>query len=614
MCGIAGIYYYKDQKEVKQEDLTKMNNALNHRGPDSKGFYISDNQRLGFSHNRLSIIDPTPSANQPFNDEKNENSLIFNGYISNYKSFKFKNLRTKSDTEILFNKFLKNQENCLHELNGMFAFAFWSEKDKCLTLARDHIGIKPLYYYLDKEKIVFASEIKAILTLSNINKTLNPYAINQYFTNGYITTPNTPFNEIKQLPPGHYLTVKNEKIDIKRYFKFQVKDYDQSHSQDHEKLLIKTISNYISSDVPFTSFLSGGIDSTVVASTLSNSGTPPSVTTYNFTNPLYSEKEDAKSVANKLNLPLNIIDEGKPLLSNLKKIAYYNDDLICDPSLIPSFDLFKGTSLNFKMALSADGGDELFLGYPTYTASIIKNFIPRIVHKPLGFILSLISEFYPYKESRYSHKENLKRFSNGLILPFPKSHQSWRDIFFPRDKKILYTKEFQRWSKKDISPSFSNFFKPQDNFLNKCSLLDFHTYLESNLLKKVDRMAMANSIEVRVPLLDRTYMDYALNLPINSKIGFKGKKLILKDYLKKTFNSNIIKKKKTGFSPDLSRHLLSHDLLKEFNSLNKDAQFFNYINKENLFVILNDQKQVNRNSKLVYSILNFKFWLDHYSS
>lgn len=616
MCGISGIYYFNSSKRVDPKALKGMAISLNHRGPDSMDTYINESGTLGLAHNRLAIIDPHKRANQPFSDQYKDQYLIFNGMISNFKDFSFKDLKTDSDTEILF-KLIKSYKNEVYKhLDGMYAFAFWNQREKTLTLARDHIGIKPLYYYATDEFIIFGSEIKAILTHPSVDKEVSVEFINQYFTFGYINSPNTPFKLIKQVQPGHYIQIDQSGIKEVAHTKFGFKKNIMRKSSglntEHSDLFEKTVKENTFSNTPYTSFLSGGIDSSSVAVALSKLKEPPILTHFSFKNIFFSEEAEAKLVTKQLGMSLDVYTEESSSLELLKTIAFHADDLICDPSMIPTYLLCQKTSKKYKMAISSDGGDELFMGYTTYLASTIKYYIPNSLQPFLANCCRLLSKYLPHQEKRYFLKDYLRRMSIGLRLTIPYSFPAWRTIIFNESKESLYEGKLKSFTKIDKFIFPRVFYKSSDSILEKASLFDLYTYLESDLLKKMDRMSMANSLEVRVPLLNKNYIEYALELPFSQKRIFLKSKIILKNYLSLNIGNIINRNKKTGFSPDLSSYLEFNEIKNEMHKTDENHELFNYINKDSFTHLISSQELINKNSKSIYAILNFKFWLDHF--
>jgi asparagine synthase (glutamine-hydrolysing) len=608
MCGIGGIYNYNLDKKISLEMLESISTAISHRGPDDNGAYLSENSNFGLVHRRLAIIDPSPKASQPFT--MNKDALSYNGVLYNLdylKEFlKGYHFESHSDTEVLFKLFKQYGVDILSLVEGMFSFGFWDNEHEALYLVRDSVGIKPLYYYDDGERIVFSSEIKGILTQSNIEKSLDPASIEQYLSFGYIQTPSTAFMKIKQLEAGHYLKIDNNGVIRKE---FSALEHRPQHIDDplHEfkTVLNSSIKSHLISDIPITSFLSGGIDSTSMAIELNKIDKGYSYTNFSFKNMDFDESLRAKAIAQHLDVELNVTSRNDQIgIDQLKNIAYFADDLIADPSLIPTFFLSEGTSKNYKVALSADGGDELYHGYHTHTASKIARLIPKTLVPLIRFILNSISKVIPNLGDQYPVRELIQRFSTYLDLKNNLRHLSWRRFITNETKNKIYGSNLRQFVNNDHF----------QHLPNECSLseLEIKSYLEGNLLKKLDRMSMAHGLEVRVPLLSKDFMSFSLGLNQNHKLKRLKGKVLPKRYLNQELQEKINFDKKNGFSADLV-NILNLDLLKQFlKESPKEHLLFQYIDYNYFIEITKSSKSIKENRYLIYAVLNLKFWLDHF--
>lgn len=611
MCGISG-FYLKNQNHLDNVSLLKkMSKSLQHRGPDAYGTFINKEKSCYLAHRRLAIIDTSPEANQPYTE--NERALTFNGAIYNYIELREKynlSCKTNSDTEVLFLLLEKYGEKIIPELDGMFAFTFYHNEK--MIIARDSIGIKPLYFYENENIFLFASEVKAILQYPLVDKELNKNMIHEYLSAGYIETPNTPFKNIFQLEPGHYLTIKNKKISK---FSYKTQVYDKKLNSGPLKkahsILEDCIKKQIRSDVKYTSFLSGGIDSSTIAYFINLFNKNISFSTFNFRASKYSEIHDAQNVAQLLEHNLHVFNESELSIKELKKIAFHCDDLLCDPSLIPTLDLFRQTSLQYKMALSADGGDELYLGYHTHKASIIAYYTPKFLKKLLAPLLLFIAKRIPSQDKRYSLKEKLYRFSYFFTEDFSVFHRNWRRILFPDFQKDFYNNKFLKILNNEIEEIETLYNDKKLPFFDRMINHDLKSYLEGDLLKKVDRLSMSQSLEVRVPLLAQEHVDFANSLPTNLKIGIKHQKILLKKLLHKIFHKKILNKSKTGFSPKLSEVLPIEELQKYYMDLKPDHKIFDFFDSNKLKKLINDSYNFKKYSLELFCIFNFIFWLDH---
>jgi asparagine synthase (glutamine-hydrolysing) len=376
MCGIVG-YYRKDKSTEKLNNLEKATNMLSKRGPDFSATYYQGN--IGFGHARLSIIDTSANANQPFVDSTGRYVIIFNGEIYNFKIEKRQlekegiEFKTESDTEVLLELYKKYGEKVTEHLNGFFAFAIHDKKEKTVFLCRDRIGIKPLFIYQDNNKIIFASEIKAI-TAFDIDKKLHIPSLHRYFQLNYIPGPDTIFEHIKQVEPGMHLMIKENQISKKKYYNIPNQPtFDGGYNQAQQKLkslMLKSIERRLIADVPVGSFLSGGIDSSIIAVLTSKLNKNIESFSIGFPDePYYDETEYAKAVAKKSGLKHHIINvHSKDMLEALPDVMDYLDQPFADSSALPVFILSKEIRKHVTVALSGDGADELFGGYRKHYA------------------------------------------------------------------------------------------------------------------------------------------------------------------------------------------------------------------------------------------------------
>ena len=525
MCGIYGFY----SKRVKepQNILKKMGEKLLHRGPDSQGEYSSNNFYLG--HRRLSIID-LKSGDQPIFNEDKSISIIFNGEIYNFLELKETLIKkghkfyTQTDTEVMVHLYEEYGEDMLNLLNGQFAFCIFDEKKHKLFLARDRMGQKPLYYYFDNGNFIFASEIKAILEFPNIDKSIDYKALTIFLKHQFIPGDLTSFNKIKKLPPANKMIFQDNKITIKKYWQpeFQVENIPYKTAKKHiEELLYNSVKLRKIADVKIGSFLSGGIDSSLLTAMYAQIMDKPINTfTVDFQEKGFSEKKFANLTAKKYQTNHKVLNVNISDLNELDKILSYFDEPFGDYSLIPTYYLTKAVSKDIKVAISGDGGDELFGGYERYKYFLKINcicpFAKLLGHEKLNYYCKL------NKHERYMRfisifkPEELKTFVN-------KTYLTESNYFFPENKDIKY----------DIMANDMFFYLPEDG------------------LVKVDRMAMANSIEVRNPFLDHNLVEYSLKLPSKYKFNLLKTKIILRDLSKKYLPNKIVKGKKRGFNPPL---------------------------------------------------------------
>jgi asparagine synthase (glutamine-hydrolysing) len=566
MCGIAGIFHYKKNCPVSLEIIKKMNNAMVHRGPDDEGFFIKDNIALAFR--RLSIIDLN-TGNQPIHNEDKSVWVVFNGEIYNYVELRDDLIKkghafyTKSDTEVIVHLYEEYGMDFPLHLNGMYGIALWDERKKTLILLRDRPGIKPLYYAKTDDGLVFASEIKAMLK-AGVSNCPDFEAINQYLSYGYVPAPLTGFKAIRKLNAGHMIICSNNAFYEKEYWdlnKTETKYIKLSEDEIIDVLiddLRLVLNRQTRSDVPVGIFLSGGIDSSLVASVAAEKcNLKLNAFTIGFKEESYNELGNAKLVADRLGLTLHefILSEDE-IVREIEHIISFLDEPLFDYSAIPVYFVSKMARSHVKTVVGGDGGDELFGGYPThYLPRITEQYrkVPRIMRNGIRAIVNNLPESHSYLSTAYK----LKRFTYGAEYPYEEAHYRWKLIFDSDEKKKLLRNDVM----KNISDAKSfhimdqYFIKARKSGFNiedQLMYVDFKTHLQDDFLQKTDKMSMANSLEVRVPLLDNAVIDFSRMVPSAMKIkGFKTKN-ILRKTLSRFQPPEIAFAKKRGFTPPLA--------------------------------------------------------------
>ncbi|MDA3910678.1 MAG: asparagine synthase (glutamine-hydrolyzing) [Bacteroidales bacterium] len=557
MCGICGFY---SQKEfVTQSELNRMADSLNHRGPDAEGAYC--NHVAGLAHKRLSILDLSENANQPMESHSRRYILVFNGEIYNYKEIAEElnlDFRTTSDTEVLLEAFEEWGVTFVNKLNGMFSIAIYDKHEKQLYLFRDRIGIKPLFYYWDGDHFAFASELKALLQVNYIkdNLEISRSAINEFLHVGYIPEPNTIYRKIKKFPAGHFGIADEEGLRIEAYWMIEgairrnlISNYTDAKNRLNE-LVESSVSSRLMSDVPFGSFLSGGIDSSLVTA-VAQKHTKENLNTFSigFKESKYNEAGFAKKVANYLGTNHHELivsqDDAKEMIPEL--LNYY-DEPFADSSAIPTMILSRFAREKVTMALSGDGGDELFHGYGSYVwAQRLSNPLIRGFRKTIGQGLS--------KTERYQHRAEIFNYENKDQL---KSHIFSQEQFFfsiPEIENLITGKASDEINMlEDYSFFVRDLTAREDQ-----AIFDLRYYLKDDLLTKLDRASMRYGLEARVPLLDHRIVEFALNLSPKLKVNQKVKKYLLKEVLYDYVPASYFDRPKWGFSIPL-REWLSTDL------------------------------------------------------
>ncbi|MEO5991270.1 MAG: asparagine synthase (glutamine-hydrolyzing), partial [Ferruginibacter sp.] len=577
-------------------------------------------KNIGLAFRRLSIIDIS-SGHQPLSNKNESVYIVFNGEIYNFldlrvvlkqKGYSFK---TTSDTEVILHLYQEYGENCLKYLRGMFAFAIWDANKQQLFCARDRFGIKPFYYYNDSEKFVFGSEIKAILNCPGIDKTISSPALDSYFAFGYITNDLSIYKNINKLPPAHYLLLKLDKkatIEIKRYWEIEFNpDFSRTEAywkNEIEECFSETVKLHMISDVPLGAFLSGGIDSSsVVAMMAKNSNLPIKTFSIGFKEQEFNELKYAREIATKYGCDHyeRIVEpESIALLPKLVK-AY--DEPFADSSAIPTYYVSKLAREHVTVALSGDGGDELFAGYNGY--SKFKN-----IHKfPLTFKSPYLNKFLWGN----IHKL-IPQSTRGKGLTYFLS----QDKEFAYAYQTLWTHEERR---KLISYNSSNTDKfraeilkeeilknkGSHDFITNLQYLDINTYMVDDILTKVDRASMMNSLEVRVPFLDHKFAELSFKIPWNLKLKKNQKKYILKESMKKFLPENILNHPKQGFGVPLS--LWFKDDLKEYvddTLLSSNSILSTYLDQKYIKNIVESHRKGGRDfNEKIWSLLIYEEWL-----
>ena len=557
MCGINGIYNISKLDSPLQE-MEQMNSKQKHRGPDASGTYIND--FVAFGHSRLSIIDLDASSNQPFYSSDNKFILIFNGEIYNYKEIRESlpdyHFRTNSDSEVILAAYQTWGTNCVHQLNGMFAFAIWDVEKCALFIARDRLGIKPLYIYDNNESIVFSSEIRSLMECSFVKKKIDKDSFVDYLRYNTVHAPKTIIEGVKMLMPGHYIWVsddeyKNEPYwDINKYLnrKSDNQSYEEIKAEVKERLT-KSVKSRLVADVPFGAFLSGGIDSSAIVALMSQVSDEP-VKTFNisFAEEEFSEAKYARIIAKKYKtdhteIKLTPADFLAELPSALSGMDHPSGD---GPN---SFVVSKATKdTGVTMALSGLGGDELFAGYDIFPRAVSLLDKKWIYSFPIGIRRLMGKALKIVKPTIASDKIVETITQKYLELPFyyPINRQVLNDELISKltGIGILPENAVYRIGLNNIDVKAPGFKSP---FLSKVSYMEMNTYMQNVLLRDTDQMSMANSLEVRVPFLDHELVEYVYGVADEHKFPYSPKKLLV-DSLGDLLPKEIVNRPKMGFT------------------------------------------------------------------
>jgi asparagine synthase (glutamine-hydrolysing) len=573
MCGICGIVNLAFEPAAHLDSIDRMSARLTHRGPDSHGKFQLPH--LALAIRRLSIID-LQTGDQPLSNETGDVTVVFNGEIYNYRELRDQLLRrghrfkTRSDGEVIVHLYEDQGPDFVRELNGMFAVALWDGRARRLVLARDRAGEKPLYYWHRDSTLVFGSEIKALLEYPLIGRGLDPQALTQYFFYGYFPTPDSVYAEIKKLPAAHRMVVECGRITIDAYWR--LRDYLRPPGQprvtrQEERMLIEELRarlhqaavSRLVSDVPLGVFLSGGIDSSTLVAVMSEL-TPGNVSTFSvaFREKTFSEEAYAELVARHFRTRHHrLTADASSFRDALDILADHLDEPIADPAVVPTFLLSRFAQRHIKVALSGEGADELFGGYPTYLGARLADYylrLPRLLRRQ---VFTRLERFLPVSSSAAPIGMFLRRFLAHAERDPAQRHHLWFGMFSLEQLDELLS---HRW--RDPSPPSAGVFSPLtralegarfDEVLGEMLYLDFRMYLEDNLLVKVDRASMACSLELRTPFLDHRLVEFVTGLPTAMKVRGFGLKYILKKAVQPWLPYKIVHRQKRGFSVPIAQ-------------------------------------------------------------
>ena len=624
MCGIAGFSQF-NQVKAKQQTLVEMSDAIFHRGPDAGGEYIDDD--IALCHRRLSIIDLSDAGVQPMSSFDDKYVIAFNGEIYNFLELRTTlqaegyEFNTHTDTEVILALYSKYGETCLEHLNGMFAFALWDKEKKELFVARDRMGKKPLYYYFDNKNIFFASELKSLLVLPNIPRNIREDAVYDFFAYQYIPDPKTIFENIYKLEPGHFITVnangfkKTEYWDIS--FVQTSNDSEEKLKADLTEFIDDCTKQRMISDVPLGAFLSGGVDSSgIVALMAKNSESAITTCSIGFDDEKYNEVDFARSVAEQYKTNHHEFTVHQNVKDELNHIVGFFDEPFADPSLIPTYFVSELAKQKVTVAVAGDGGDEVFAGYEKYSVDNVENqlrqkfpsIVRRYIFPPLAKLAGCIKA-RPFRRA----KSLLTSLSVEPAMGFYITNSFITDDIWNNLVNEKMKSNLNGYHPSKITIDAYHKADGPDH-LSKVLYTDMKTYLPGGILVKVDRMSMANSLEVRAPILDYKLVEFAATIPSKFKFNNGEKKYILKEIFKPFLSDDILYRKKMGFSVPLAEWLRGD--LKEIVEdclFNREAGLVSYFKQEIIHKMWQQhQKKELDYSAPLWSMLMFQMWWDKY--
>lgn len=597
MCGIVGFI---DKEKNKDKIIKKMADRIIHRGPDGEGYYTDINVALG--HRRLSIIDINAGKQPMYNEDENI-VIVFNGEIYNYKALmnelkkKKHKFTTKCDTEVLVHGYEEWGSDLPNKLRGMFAFAIWDKKNKTLFCARDHFGIKPFYYYVNDGTFMFASEIKSFLEHPKFTKELNKELLAPYLTFSFTPTTETFFKGVNRLNPGHSLTYKNGEIKIEEYYAYDFKEQKRSYEEavkEISEVMEDSVKHHLESDVEVGSFLSSGIDSSYIVSL----ARPDKTYTVGYDIPKYSEIAYAEDLTNRLNIE-NIsrkINKDE-YMKIVPKIMYHMDEPFCDAASIALYFLSELASRDVKVVLSGEGADEFFAGYNTYRETVDMSKIPYFMRHVVATILGYLPEF---------------RGRNFLVRRGTKLEDEYigmNRVFSDKEAcKVIGHKN--KIKNKDLTSPIFNKFKDKNDLI-KMQAIDINFWLVKDILHKADRMTMANSLELRVPFIDKEVYNLASSLEMDKKVTKENTKVALRDAAKKVIPNESYKKKKLGFPVPLRAWMSEEDVHKEIESTFKQDFVKELFDQKYIMKLLDNSLKGKKDTyKKVWAIYAFIKWYE----
>lgn len=636
MCGICGIYNYKNHRPIQPRVLSTMKDAIIHRGPDGEGEYIDG--ELGLGHRRLKVIDLSDAGKQPMSNEDGSVWITYNGEIYNYKNLRTELLakghkfRSSSDTETIIHLYEETGLSFLNHLEGMFAFGLWDKKKKRLILARDRVGIKPLYYYIGGDGLVFASELKSLVLHPDFKREIDYHALYTYFLSLTVLGPRSIFKDVVKLGPGQFLVASEDGAQVHRYwdidnFSFDAPKTEEQIIEELDAHLQRVVKSHMIADVPVGAFLSGGVDSSSLVA-LAAKYTQKPIRTFSVIfkdNPDVDESRFSDLVARKFNTQHTAEEMTTDFVGSFDKIIWYADEPFAVSSAFALYGISELASRGVKVVLGGDGADELFAGYLWHRRKFLNYMWPFLYpfrkNKDRLPFLSLIGgigrkdiskNLYFY---RVAHRAAKLFSSNSTYYYDSQSYNS------PYIVPKIFTKEFYNDNIKPAEQeAFNNFNEYWHNAdhadtINQRLYTTIKTTLVDEMLTKVDRMSMAFGLEVRVPFLDHRLVEFALKIPGKLKYGNMGGKSILKKVMKKYLPEDVIVRKKQGFNIPMSSWLRGDVMI-----LAKDYLAGPRIKKEGIF----DEDIINRivqkhvsgiqdNSTILFALLCWQCWYDKFA-
>ena len=628
MCGITGFVDFRCEpartEEERAQILESMCRVIRHRGPDDQGVLLKPGVALGMR--RLSIID-LAGGHQPISNEDNSVTIVFNGEIYNYRELQ-KDLqsrghrfRTNSDTETIVHAYEEFGAACVDHLRGMFAFAIWDDREKQLFIARDRVGKKPLYYSVTRGgTLVFGSELKSLLEHPEVERNINPQALDAYFSLGYVPDPISIFENVEKLPPGHHLTFTNGRLTVERYWDFSYQSNGNGgnghrasdYLDELRALLDEAVKLRLVSDVPLGAFLSGGVDSsTVVALMARHMEQPVKTFSIGFNEDSYDELKYARLTAKRFGTDHHEFLVTPDICEVVDQLAWHFDEPFADSSAIPTYVVSKLAREHVKVVLTGDGGDELFAGYSRYVTERQRSkfdLVPRAVKEGL---MDPLSRAMPHGAWGRNYLQNVSLDPISRYLDTV-------SVFTGLNKSSLYSADFsdQLRNSNHLSSYFHELSRnvktsaPLDSLL----YIDSKTYLPGDILTKVDRMSMAVSLEARVPLLDHKLIEFVTRIPAGMKLAGIETKHLFKQAIADLVPAEIINRPKQGFGVPIQQWI-NQQLRERIRDTLNDPRTLQrgYVSRSHVELLLDEHERGRRDHAMaLWSLLMLELWHRQY--
>jgi asparagine synthase (glutamine-hydrolysing) len=619
VCGIVG-FTWNDPSLAE-----RLCRVLRHRGPDQEGYYADPAVTLGFC--RLAIIDLSPLGNQPMPNEDGSVQLVFNGEIYNFQELrrdlegKGHRFRSQADSEVIVHAYEEWGKDCLDHLQGMFALALWDQKDQRLILARDRLGIKPLYYTFQKGRLAFASEIKALLEIPEIRPRVNLQALYDYLGFEFVPSPLTMFEGIEKLPPGNRLIFQKGTATREVYWDLNRPGTSLSQEEavaELRRLLQETVAKHLISDVPLGVFLSGGLDSSTLVALMRRLGVSPLRTfSIGYPDPSFSELPYAEIVAKAFDTEHTVLMIPEVTLEDLKKAVWHLDEPMTDLSALPLYLVCREAKKYVTVCLSGEGGDEVFAGYDRFKASKadrIYRLLPAWLREK--GIYPLV-EALPDRPQKKGWINILKRFVEGSHLPLEGGHMRWQYFSSPEQDALLYRPSFREQVSLDPFAPIRELRarRADDADIDQEIYIDLRFTMPDSVLMKVDKMSMAHALEIRVPFLDHRFVEFTASLPGRWKLKGFQTKAVFRKALQGLLPDAIVWRGKQGYSLPIKNWL--REGLKEplTTVLNESPIIREHLNPDHIRRLIDEHMaRTHNHNHILWALLNLGLWYERFFS